>query len=155
GTAPALGGAAALISEAIAYAAAGSGTGLYVSLNCEYSTAAAGSPVSLLADVDGGGFTVTGQGSSCSSNAGTVNTWQSVADTQFNGWASASLGPWSAPACSVEETFNAWPAGLNGLAYDTAATPATFTASDGATGQAYVLAGAPVTAATAALALSS
>jgi len=28
----------------------------------------------------------------------------------------ANLGPWSAPVCSVMETFTAWPAGLNGLA---------------------------------------
>src|SRR5262249_54391738 len=123
GTAPALGGAAALIKDAIAFAAAGSGTGLYVSLNCEQATSPAGTSVALLADVDSGGFTVTGQGSSCPSNAGSVNAWQAVADAQFNGLLSSALGPWSSPACSVEETFNAWPAGLNGLAYDSAATP--------------------------------
>ena len=155
GTAPALGGGTTLIKDAIAFAAGGSGTGLYVSLNCEYSGAAPGSPVAFLAGVDGGGFEVTGQGSSCPSNAGTVNTWQALADTQFNGLVSANLGPWSSPACSVEESFNTWPAGLAGLAYDSAASPATFTASDGAVGQAYVLAGAPVPASAAVLAQSA
>src|ERR1700722_15905385 len=76
GTAPALAGGTALIRDAIAYAASGSGTGLYVSLNCEYSSQPAGTPVSLLADVEGGGFTVTGQQSGCPSATGTVNTWQ-------------------------------------------------------------------------------
>jgi len=155
GTAPALGGGTTVIKDAIGFAAAGSGTGLYVSLNCEYSSASSGASVPLLADVDGGGFAVTGQGSSCPSNAGTVNTWQALADVQFNGITSGNLGPWSSPACSVQETFNAWPVGLGGLAYDGSASPATFTASDGATGQAYVLAGAPVSPSTAALAQSS
>src|ERR1700722_18738413 len=157
GTAPVLAGSAGgtLLSDGIGYALAGSGTGLYVSLNCEYSTASAGTSVPLLSKVGGGGFAVTGQGSSCPSNAGTVNAWASVADTQFNGLTNGAIGPWSSPACSVEETFTAWSAGLSGLAYDHAATPAVFTASDGAAGQAYVLAGALPSAATAALAPSN
>jgi RHS repeat-associated protein len=155
GTAPALGGGATLVRDAIAYSAGGDGgtTGLYLSLNCEYSAASAGTAVPLLASVDGGGFTVTGQGSACSQ--GTVNTWQALAYSQFNGLTSSNLGPWSSPACSVEETFNAWPAGLSGVAYDSAASPATFTASDGSTGQAYLVAGAKVSSATAGLAPSS
>src|SRR5262249_25290940 len=114
GTAPALAGGTTLISDAIAYAASsGTGkTGLYVSLNCEYANATAGTAVPLLASVDGGGFTVTGQGANCPSDAGSVNTWQALALGQFNGLTSAKLGPWSSPACSVEETFNAWPAAL-------------------------------------------
>jgi hypothetical protein len=159
GTAPALGGARTLISDAIAHAASGGAnkTGLYVSLNCEYSSATAGTDVPLLANVEGGGFTATGQGTHCPSNAGTVNTWQALALSQFNGLTSADLGPWSSPACSVEETFNAWPPALNGLGYYSGpgATPATFTASDGATGQAYLLAGTPASEATAALAPST
>ena len=127
GTAPALASATTLIKDAIAYAASGynsqtqTGTGLYVSLNCEYSAATAGTAVPLLGSVDGGGFTVTGQGSNCPSDAGTVNTWQAVALSQFNGLTAANLGPWSSPACSVQETFNAWPAGPGGLAYYTGA----------------------------------
>jgi RHS repeat-associated protein len=156
GTAPALAGATTLIRDAIAYAASGASgtTGLYVSLNCEYSSASAGTSVPLLASVDGGGYTVTGQSSSCP-DAGTVNTWEALALAQFNGLTSANLGPWSSPACSVQETFNAWPAALAGLGYDAGVTPATFTASDGATGQAYLLAGAVPSPGTLALAPST
>ncbi len=156
GTAPVLAGSAGgqLIADSISYALAGSTTGLYVSLNCEYSSAAAGTSVPLLAHVDGGGFVVTGQSSSCPSNSGTVNTWQSVADAQYHGiGAAGSIGPWPSPACAVQETFTGWPAGLGGLGYDKAATPAVFTASDGASaGQAYLLAGAVPSVGTAALA---
>ena len=157
GTAPVEAGSAGskLLTDGISYALAGSGTGLYASLNCEYSTASAGTSVPLLAQVASGGFKVTGQAASCPSNAGTVNTWATVADAQFHGLTGAAIGPWSSPACSVEETFTAWPAGLGGLAYDKAATPATFTASDGAPGQAYVLAGALPSAGTTALAPST
>src|SRR5260221_6630128 len=61
GTAPAAAGTSAantLISDTAGYAAAGynssnsTGTGLYVSLNCEYSTAAAGTSVPLLHSVE-------------------------------------------------------------------------------------------------------
>jgi len=107
-TAQALAGASNLISDAIAYAASGGSgkTGLYVSLNCDYATAGAGAGVPLLASVEGGGFTVTGQGSNCPSDAGTVNTWEALALAQFNGLTSGKLGPWLTPACSVQETFN-------------------------------------------------
>src|ERR1700730_10723419 len=94
--------------DAIAYAASGATgkTGLYVSLNCEYASMGAGTSVPLLASVDGGGFTVTGQSASCP-DSGTVNTWEALALAQFNGLTSANLGPWSAAACSVQEAFNA------------------------------------------------
>jgi RHS repeat-associated protein len=145
GTAPVLAGSAGktLLDDAITYAVTGGtsgNTGLYASLNCDYSTAAAGIAVPLLASVGGGGFTVTGQASHCP-DTGTVNPWQVLADAPFSGLTSANLGTWSSPACSVEETLTAFTAGLSGLAYDAAATPATFTASTGATGEAYVLAG--------------
>src|SRR5260370_24042832 len=55
GTAPALAGATALIKDSIAYAASGSGTGLYVSLNCEKAGSAAGTSVSMLSYVDDSG----------------------------------------------------------------------------------------------------
>src|SRR6266851_727220 len=134
--------------------AAGSGTGLYMSLNCEYSSAAAGTAVPILAGVDGGGFTVTGQGSTCP-NSGTVNTAEGQGVSQFNNLSSSALASWASPACSVQETLNSWPAQFTGLGYDAAATPADFTASDGAAGQPYVLLGAPVSAATQALAPSA
>jgi hypothetical protein len=130
------------MSDSISYASSGPGTGLYVSLNCEYATST-GSSVALLADVDGGGFTVTGQGPSCP-DTGRVNTWEADALPAFNGLAGAT---WAAPACSAEETFTAWPAALGGVALLTSASPADFTASDGSTGQPLVLAGATPTAA--------
>ena len=154
GRAPAVGGGNKLIEDGISYGASGSATGLYVALNCEYSAAAAGTDVTLLDQVEGGGFTVTGQGGNCPSAAGTVNTWEALALTPFNGLTSGDVGPWASPACSVQETLNSWPAGLAGVAYYTGATPATFTASDGATGQAYVVAGVSVPVATAHLAMS-
>jgi RHS repeat-associated protein len=156
GTAPAFAGVsgAPLIKDASAYALAGSGTGLYVSLNCEYSGASAGTSVPLLAGVDGGGFTVTGQGSTCQ-NSGTVNTLEAVGVSQFNDLTGSGLASWASPACSVQETLNSWPAQFNGLAYDSAAKPADFTASDGVVGQPYVLLGAPISAATQALAPSA
>jgi RHS repeat-associated protein len=153
GTAPVFAGSAgtSLIKDGIAYALAGSGTGLYVSLNCEYQNSPAGTAVPLLSGVDGGGFTATGQGAGCP-NSGTVNTWEAGDTAQFTGISNSALGGWAGPACSVMETLDSWPAGFNALAYYQEASPANFTASDGATGQPYVLLGARVTAATAALA---
>ena len=152
GTAPVFAGSAgtSLIKDSIAYALAGSGTGLYVSLNCEYQSSAAGTAVPLLAGVNGGGFTVTGQGPGCP-NSGTVSTAEGRGVTQFSGLFSSALS-WASPSCSVQETLNSWPSQFTGLAYYAGATPADFTASDGATGQPYVLLGAPVSAATQALA---
>ncbi len=83
-----------------------------------------------------------------------MNTWEALALAQFNGLRPGNLGPWPSPACSVQETFTAWPNGLDGVAYYAGASPATFTASDGATGQAYIVAGVPVAVATAKLAMS-
>jgi RHS repeat-associated protein len=149
GTAPVFAGAAGatLLKDAIGYAVAGSGTGLYVSLNCEY-TGPDDVSVPLLAHVDGGGFEVTGHAAGCP-NAGRVNTWEADALAQFNGLAGSY---YSSPACSVDETFLAWPAALSGLAYLNGATPKDFTASDGQSGQPYVLAGAPASSGTQALA---
>src|SRR5580692_418751 len=159
GTAPVLAGSAGqqLLDDAITYAVTGGAsgnTGLYASLDCDYSAQPAGTAVPLLASVGGGGFTVTGQGGNCPGDAGTPNRLQVISDAQFNGLTASNLGPWSSPACSVQETLTSWTAGLSGLAYDSAATPATFTASNGATGQAYVVAGTLPTAGTLALAPS-
>jgi RHS repeat-associated protein len=172
GTAPALPGTTAantLITDAAKYAAAGfnsansgtstSGTGLYESLNCEYSTASAGTAVPLLAGVEGigtaGGLTVQG-GLSCS-DPGTVNNWEADKAGTFGGFTSSSLAAsqWS-PGCPVQEAFDSWPALFTPVGYDAASDAAAkFTASDGVTGQPYVLLGAPVSAATAALAPSA
>jgi len=102
GTAPALPGTSAattLITSSVAYAAAGwnssgdAGTGLYLSLNCDYSTAAANTAVPLLDGVEGisSGNGLTVQGSlSCSDN-GTVNGWGAANAKTFSGYTSASL----------------------------------------------------------------
>jgi RHS repeat-associated protein len=158
GTAPVLAGTSGktLLDDAITYTVAGGSsgtTGLYASLNCDYSTAPAGTTVPLLASVGAGGFAVTGQSANCP-DSGTVNELQAASNAAFNGLAAGNLGSWSSPACSVEETLTGFPAGLAGLAFDSAATPATFTASDGATGQAYILAGTLPSAGTLALAPS-
>ena len=159
GTAPVAAGSAGtrLLDDAITYAVTGGAsgnTGLYASLDCDYSAAAAGTVVPLLAGVGGGGFTVTGQSAHCPGDAGTPDRLPVLADAAFNGLTAANLGPWSAPACSIQETLTAWTGGLSGLAYYSAETPATFTASDGATGQAYIVAGTLPTAGTQALAPS-
>ena len=148
GTAPALAGssATALVTDAVGYALSGSGTGLYVSLNCDYGSSSAGTAVPLLAGVYGGGFGVTGRGSSCP-DSGTVNTGVAEGVPSFSGLASGELAGWASPACPVEETLSAWPANFTAAAYDAAATPGVFTASDGATGQPYVLLGVPASAA--------
>jgi RHS repeat-associated protein len=169
GTSPALPGtpgADGLISDAIGYAAAGysssagAGTGLYVSLNCEYSTVAAGTDVSLLDGVEGigtaGGLTVQG-GLACS-DTGTVNTWEADSSQVFAGLPGSALagGAWPSPACPVQEAFDSWPATFTPVAYDAGSdVTSNFTASDGAAGQPYVVLGAPVTAATQALAPSA
>jgi hypothetical protein len=162
GTAPAAAGTSAadtLISDSVNYAAAGysssssTGTGLYVSLNCEYSTASAGTSVPLLNGVEGigtaGGLTV--QGSLSCSDAGTVNTWETESAGTFGGFTSSELstGSWPSPACPVKEAFDKWPAEFTPVGYDAASdATANFTASDGATGQPYLLLGAPPSAAT-------
>ena len=156
GTAPEYAGASGttLIDDGIAYAVSGSSTGLYLSLNCEYSSASSNTAVPLLAHVEAGGFTVQGQSASCP-DAGTVNTAVSVGITQFADLQSSSLGPWASPTCSVQETFDAWPSALSGLGFDAGATPADFTAFDGVTGQPYVLVGSTPNAATLALSPST
>jgi hypothetical protein len=167
GTAPALPGTSAattLITSSVAYAAAGwssssdTGTGLYFSLNCDYSTAAANTAVPLLDGVEGisssNGLTVQGS-LSCSDN-GTVNGWGAASAKTFSGYASASLAAggstWPSPSCPVEEAFDSWPGKaatwssgtFTPLAYDGASdASASFTASDGATGQPYILLGSP------------
>jgi RHS repeat-associated protein len=173
GTAPAAAGtsgANALVTDSVGYAVAGfnssqsgsgsSGTGLYVSLNCAYSTASAATTVPLLTGVEGigaqgGGVSVQG-GMACT-DPGTVNTWEAAAAGSFSGFTSSDLtaSAWGS-ACPVDEAFTAWPAMFTPVAYDSASdVTANFTASDGTQGQPYVLLGAQVSSATAALAPSA
>jgi trimeric autotransporter adhesin len=164
GTAPVLAGANGkpLLDDGITWAVTGGAsgsTGLYVSLDCQYYDSATGTAVGLLSGV-GGGFTVTGVasggGPSCTDN-GTVNTGVVDADPAFTGLATSGLtaSSWGTNPCPVEETITGFAAGLSGVAYDAGISPATFTATDGATGQAYVVAGAIPSAATAGLAPST
>ncbi|HEY3906371.1 MAG TPA: RHS repeat-associated core domain-containing protein [Streptosporangiaceae bacterium] len=172
GTAPALPGTAGantLITDAVNYAAAGyssssqTGTGLYVSLNCEYSVAAARTSVPLLNGVESigtnGGLTVQGH-LSCT-DSGTVNTWAARQAGTFGGFTSTSLasgssGSWPSPACPVQEAFDTWPAMFTPVGFDAATdASADFTASDGKTGQPYLLLGARASAGTQALAPSN
>ena len=171
GTAPSAAGTTAagnLITASVGYAAAkyasGTGTGLYVSLNCEYSIAAAKTAVPLLDGVEGigtaGGLTVRGN-LSCS-DPGTVNKWVANASGTFGPVTNGSLTPgsWTSSGCPVREAFNSWPTIFAPVAFDAASdaasgTTADFTASDGVSGQPYVLLGQPVSAATAALAPST
>ena len=166
GTAPAAAGTTAannLVDASVGYAASryssssSTGTGLYLSLNCAYKSAAAKTAVPLLSGVEGigtaGGLSVQG-GLSCT-DAGTVNTWEAAAAGTFGSVANSSLtsGSWTATGCPVQEAFNAWPAMFTAVAYDGASdVTADFTASDGVSGEPYVLLGQPVSAATAALA---
>ena len=170
GTAPAAAGSSAadtLITDTARYAAAQPGsavtrTGLYLSLDCGYSTAAKGTAVPVLNGVEGigtaGGVSVNGS-LSCA-DAGTVNKWEAAAAGTLSGFTSASLAAgapgWPSPACPVQETFDSWPAMFTPLAYDAAGDAAPdFTASDGTAGQPYILLGAPVSSATQALAPST
>ena len=173
GTAPAAAGTSAantFVANAVAYAAAGfsssqsgtgsSMTGLYLSLNCDYATASAGTTVPLLTGVEGigaegGGITVQG-GMACT-DPGTVNTWEAASSATFGGFTSSDLATsaWGS-ACPVDETFGSWPAMFTPVAYDAATdVTANFTASGGGTGQPYALLGAPVSQATADLAPSA
>ncbi len=145
GTAPKLAGSAgtALMDDGLTWAVPDvtGTTGLYVSLNCDYASDPANTPVSLLAGVAGGNFAVTGRSASCPSNSGTVNAAQALEDSPFAGLVGSAIGPWSSPACAMEETFNSWSGGVSGLAYDKGVTPASFTAWDTSTGQPYILTG--------------
>ncbi|MGH3157351.1 MAG: hypothetical protein ACRDNF_12340, partial [Streptosporangiaceae bacterium] len=77
-----------------------------------------------------------------------MNTWEEDSAGTFGGFAGASLGTGStgfpAPACPVQEAFDSWPAMFTPVAYDAASdATANFTASDGTTGQPYILLGTP------------
>jgi trimeric autotransporter adhesin len=137
-------------------------TGLYLSLDCADKTAATGTAVSVLNSVEGIGTVgeVTVNGTLACTDSGTVNTWEASAAGTLGGFTSAALAAgspgWVSPGCPVQEAFDSWPAMFTPVAYDTAAdATVNFTASDGATGQPYILLGAPVSAATQALAPST
>jgi RHS repeat-associated protein len=138
-------------------AAAGSspsaGTGMYISLNCDYSAAAANTNIPVLNGVEGigtaGGLSV--QGHLACTDPGSLNKWEATAAGAFDGLTSDSLGTssWPSPGCPVQEAFNSWPAMFTPVAYDAASDALdNFTASSGLTGQPYILLGAPVSSGT-------
>lgn len=174
GTAPAFAnengatGAATLIRDAIAYAASGSKTGLYVSLNCEdqsdgAATQIAGTSTTLLYGIEGigtaGGLTDTGQHSACP--AGTVNAQEMVAAAGFNSLTTSALSGWPSPSCGAQETLNTWPGWLTPVAYVAGsslvggASSADWTSSSGASGQPSVLLGTAPSSGTQGLAPST
>ena len=86
-----------------------------------------------------------------------MNTWEADSAQTFGGFTSASLGSGSSgfpsPSCPVQEAFDSWPAMFTPVGYDTASDAKNiFTASDGVSGQPYILLGDPASAATQALA---
>jgi RHS repeat-associated protein len=151
-------GADALITGSVEYAAAGygqsaqTGTGLYLSLNCAYKTSPAGTVVSLLNGVPGvAADPITVQGGMSCTDSGTVNQWGTGSAGTFSGFTSADLasgvsGSWPSPSCPMWEAFDSWPANFSPAAFDASSNSdatANFTASDGVTGQPYVLLGSP------------
>jgi YD repeat-containing protein len=160
GTAPEAAGttaASTLVTDSVGYAAAaydsssGSLTGLYVSLNCEYSSAPAGTGVSFLDGVEAigasGGLTVQG-GLACT-DPGALNTWEADQAGTFSGFGTSSLNPaqWGS-GCPVEEGFGKWPAMFTPVAVDAGSdAPQNFTTTAGVTGQPYILLGTQVPAA--------
>jgi RHS repeat-associated protein len=151
-------GADALITGAAEYAAVGyngstkTGTGLYVSLNCAYKSSAAGTAVPLLSGVPGmSADPVTVQGGFACTDSGTVNQWGTGMAGTFSGFTSSELaagssGSWPSTGCPVQEAFDSWPANFTPAAFDASSNSdaaANFTASDGVTGQPYMLLGSP------------
>src|SRR4051812_14625055 len=100
-----------LTLNAMAFAAGGSGTGLYANLSCYYSGES--SSVDFLSAI--GSFQVAGQGAgglnSCPNDVGILLPDHPV----MNGIAVAGLANWS---CSIHEAFTAYPAEFQAVARD-------------------------------------
>ncbi len=161
GTAPMLAdtsGSNGLVTDSVGYAAEGydsgakTGTGLYVSLNCDYSTAAAGMAVSFLNGVEnigtgaGKAGALTLQGGMSCGDPGVVNNWEAESSGTFGSLASSQLSgsSWPSPSCPVHEAFDTWPANFDSVGYDASSdATANYTASDGESGQPYILLGTP------------
>jgi hypothetical protein len=133
-------GATKLVTDGIAFAAAGATTGAYISLNCYYSRAGAGTTVRVL-DQFGpsiGTFTVegvVGTGSTACDRAHIVATLPSqladLTDADLSGW-----------FCSVHEGFVAWPQSSFSVLAILQGFPSAsgFVAPDGTTGAPYIVA---------------
>ncbi len=100
-------GGGQVTNSGVKFAAAATGkTGAYIALSCYYHDTAPGTPVPLLNQSLGAGFTVTGVG--CYNDAHIV-----AAHAALVGLTDASLSGWS---CSVHEAFDGFPAGYIPLA---------------------------------------
>jgi len=107
-------------------------TGAYLDLSCYFDSVAPQTHVSLLDGLDPGGSGFSVQGVGCSDNVHIV----APSHPALNGIDDATLNGWE---CSVHEAFDSWPNKFGVLAMDTDAG-SLFTAPDGTTGIAYILA---------------
>jgi hypothetical protein len=104
-------------------------TGAYITLSCYHHGAAPGTPVPLLNNAFGPGFTVTGVG--CYNDAHIVAT-----SPALTGLTDAVISNWS---CSVHEAFDNWPVTFDVLAI-ARGIGASYNAPDGSIGTPYVIA---------------
>lgn len=120
-----------VLEEGIRFAADEAGkTGLYCCLSCYYYNAASGTPVPLLDNISGGGFTVVGQGG-CPADSHIV-----AEHPALTGLTDAYLSNWG---CSTHEGFVAWPSDFLVLVISED-VPSSYVAADGTTGAPYILA---------------
>jgi len=125
-------GAQTLIEKGINFAANEAGqTGLYCCLSCYYVEASEGTPLPLLDNISGGGFTVVGQGDVCPADSHIVAEHPALA-----GLTDADLSNWG---CSTHEGFVTWPSDFLVLAISKD-VPSSFVAADGTTGAPYIVA---------------
>ena len=104
-------------------------TGAFISLSCYYHDTAPATPVPVLENAFGAGFSLTGVG--CYNDAHIVATHPALSSVT-----DASLSNWS---CSVHEAFDAWPITFQVLAI-AQGIGTSYTASDGSVGTPYILA---------------
>jgi hypothetical protein len=103
-----------LTTNAIEFAASGSGTGLYANLSCYFANTTSANPVSVLTPF--GSFTVQGDATGCDSDINIVDTASPV----VSGITNAGLGGWD---CSVHEVFDSYPSSFSPVVVDTDFSP--------------------------------
>jgi hypothetical protein len=117
-----------LVRSGLAFAAAVSRTGAYISLSCYYAGAAPGTPVPVLSPF--GTFELAGQGGDC------LDRVHVIPHAAVAGLTDEDLSNWG---CSVHETFTRWPESFVPVAISLD-SPSSFVAEDGSTGAPYILA---------------
>ena len=118
-------GATALTRNAIAFAASGSGTGLYVNLSCYYFRLGPSSTVELLLEF--GEFDVRAQGEGVPGCPDRIEV-TAPAHPAMAGLTSDSLSNWG---CSAHELFNSYPDGFEELARERRSELAVIVATPG------------------------